>query len=121
MATREEILKPELPPCKAVQREKARLERLRDPRYKLTAKERLDKAHQEIARAMSEGQGRKVSRRRRAQLYEMQVSVGEQARLPETEEPLVSYGINPGPGRCCPDAHYVNGRCTGCGHEEKVK
>jgi hypothetical protein len=34
-------------------------------------------------------------------------------------EPSEPYGIRPGPGACCPDAHYIDGKCTGCGHEEK--
>lgn len=36
-------------------------------------------------------------------------------------EPDAPYGIRPGPGRCCPDANYVDGKCTGCGHEETAE
>jgi hypothetical protein len=45
--------------------------------------------------------------------------------FPANKDPATTraepYGIRPGPGACCPDAHYVDGKCTGCGHEEKVK
>lgn len=46
------------------------------------------------------------------------VEVMDEMKAYLDDEPDAPYGIKPGPGRCCPDANYVDGKCTGCGHKE---
>ncbi len=103
--------------CAKVIAERRRLAKKRNERT--TAKERLEKAHRENQLAMSAARAVKKQRLAKAREYAIEVKLGFQKDL-ELEEPPEPYGIRPGPGRCCPDAHYVDGRCTGCGHEEKV-